>query len=188
MLESLVSKITSVRVTRLLVKNASIKQIFTCEEHAGPFCLAEAKLTNRYQTLTLNNLHERSEFSILHYTLGQNHYFIQKIHNLKISFLTKFTITKPHFSQNSHFENLIFDKIHNFNVSFLTKFTFTRSHFWQNSHFWNLIFDKIHIFEISTLTKFTFLKSHFWQKSLLYGAQFLPKLTFFNYQIKGIFG
>ena len=50
-----------------LVKNASIKQIFTCEEHAGPFCLAEAKLTNRYQTLTLNNLHERSEFSILHY-------------------------------------------------------------------------------------------------------------------------
>ena len=33
------------------MKNASIKQIFTSKEHAGPFCLAEAKLTNRYQTL-----------------------------------------------------------------------------------------------------------------------------------------
>ena len=34
------------------------------------------------------------------------------MHIFKISFLTKFTFSKSHFSQNSHLQSLIFDKIH----------------------------------------------------------------------------
>ena len=61
---------------------------------------------------------------------GKNSQFIQnshfeslifhKIHNIKISFLPKFTISKSHFSQNSQFQNLIFHKIHIFKVSLFT--------------------------------------------------------------------
>ena len=35
-----------------------------------------------------------------------------KIHNFKILFFTKFTFSKSHFSQNSHFQSPIFHKIH----------------------------------------------------------------------------
>ena len=42
------------------------------------------------------------------FTLGQKSSIYPKIHILKISFFTKFTISKSHFSQNSHFVNLIF--------------------------------------------------------------------------------
>ena len=52
-----------------------------------------------------------------------------KIHNLgkqnctlKISFFTKFTFSKSHFSQNSHFQKLIFHKIHIFKHQILTNF------------------------------------------------------------------
>ena len=38
---------------------------------------------------------------------GKNPKIHPKIHNLKISFLAKFTISKPHFSQNSHFSNIL---------------------------------------------------------------------------------
>ena len=41
-----------------------------------------------------------------------------------MSFFTKFTISKSHFSQNSQFRNLIFRKIHNFEISFFTNLTF----------------------------------------------------------------
>ena len=60
------------------------------------------------------------------------------IHNFKLSFFTKFTFSKCHFSQNSRFQNLNFDKIHELQ--------------YQN-------FDKINIFKISFMTKFTFLKT-----------------------------
>ena len=50
--------------------------------------------------------------------------FFNKIRIFKISFFTKFTFSKPHFSQNSHFQSIIFHKIHNFKVSFFS----------QNSH------------------------------------------------------
>ena len=40
--------------------------------------------------------------------------FYPKIHIFKISFFAKFTFSKSHFSQNSHFQNLILRKIHNF--------------------------------------------------------------------------
>ena len=43
--------------------------------------------------------------------------------------LTKFTFSKTDFSQNSHFQILLFDKTHNFKITFLTKFTFSKSHF-----------------------------------------------------------
>ena len=62
---------------------------------------------------------------------GKNPQFIQiftfwklKNHIFKVSFLTKFTISKSLFSQNSQFESLSFDKINTFTVSFFTKFTF----------------------------------------------------------------
>ena len=93
-------------------------------------------------------------------TQGQKYTFYPKIHNFqnlicdkihifKISFMTKFTFSKSHFSQHSQFQSLIF-----------TKFTFSNSHFSQNSQFQNLIFHKIHIFETSFFTKFTFFKHH----------------------------
>ena len=66
------------------------------------------------------NLSKNSHFKIS---------FFDKIHLLKISFLTKFTFWKSHFWQNSHFANLIFNNIHNLDISFLTKFTFWNSHF-----------------------------------------------------------
>ena len=62
-------------------------------------------------------------------------------------FVQKFTFSKSHFSQNSHFQGLIFQKIHIFKVAFFTKFTILKSHFSQNSHFKSVIFHKIHIFQ-----------------------------------------
>ena len=50
--------------------------------------------------------------------------FYPKCHILKIPFLTKFTFSKFHFSQNSHFQNSIFHKIHIVKISIFTKFTF----------------------------------------------------------------
>ena len=51
-----------------------------------------------------------------------------------VSLGTKFTFSKSHFWQNSHFQNLIFHKIHISEVSFLTKFTFFRHQILVN--FW----------------------------------------------------
>ena len=68
-------------------------------------------------------------------TLEQKSSIYPKIHIFKVSFLTKFTFSKSHFSKNSHFQSVIFDKIHIFKISFFTKFTFSNSHFSQNSHF-----------------------------------------------------
>ena len=51
------------------------------------------------------------------YTLGQKSSIYPKIHILKYHFLTKFAFSKSHFSQNSHFQNLIFHKIHIFQTS-----------------------------------------------------------------------
>ena len=42
-------------------------------------------------------------FTLSMTTLGQSPHFIQKIHIFEISFFTKFTFLKSHFSQNSHF-------------------------------------------------------------------------------------
>ena len=58
--------------------------------------------------------------------LSKNPHF-HEIHIFKISFFTKFTISKSHFSQNSHFQSLIFHKIH-------------ISYFSQNSRFSNIDF------------------------------------------------
>ena len=66
----------------------------------------------------------------------------------KPQFIQKFTIWKSHFSQNSHFENLIFHKIHNFKVSL-----FDKIHIFQS-----VIFHKIHFFGPLILTKFTIFK------------------------------
>ena len=57
--------------------------------------------------------------------MGQKSAIYPKIHILKLSFLTKFTILKSHFSQNSQYQNLIFHKIHIFKMWFFTKFTFS---------------------------------------------------------------
>ena len=66
---------------------------------------------------------------------GLTHNLIEvKIHIFKISFLTKFTISRYHFSQNSQFQNHIFHKIYIFKVSFFTKFTFFKHQFLGN--FW----------------------------------------------------
>jgi len=69
--------------------------------------------------------------------MGQKSSIYPKIHNFKISFFTKFTFSKAHFWQNSHFQSLIFDKIHIFKISCFTKFSFSKSHFSQNSHIFN---------------------------------------------------
>ena len=61
------------------------------------------------------NLSKKSHFEIL---------IFDKIHNFKVSFLTKFTISKSHFHK--------IDKIRIFKVSFFTKFTFLKYHFSQN--------------------------------------------------------
>ena len=45
----------------------------------------------------------------------------KKNHIQKISLFTKLTISKSHFSQNSHFQNLIFHNIHNFYDTFFSK-------------------------------------------------------------------
>ena len=84
---------------------------------------------------------------------------------IRIMVSWKFFCIKSHFSQNSHFENIIFDKIHIFKVSFFTKFTFWKYHICQNSHFQSLIFDKNLILKVSFFTKFTFWKYHFRQNS-----------------------
>ena len=100
---------------------------------------------------TLKDLHfHKIVFPSTHF---QNLIF-DKILSFKISFLTKFTISKSHFWQNSQLQNHIFDKIHIFKITFFTKFTFSKSHFWQKSHFQNLIFDKIHIFQTSNSREF----------------------------------
>ena len=57
--------------------------------------------------------------------------------------MTKFTFSKSHFPQNSHFQSLIFHKIHISQISFFTKFTFLKSQLY-----------KIHIFEISKSREF----------------------------------
>ena len=84
----------------------------------------------------------------------KNPEFIQKIHILKISFLTKFTITKSQFSHNSqdsHFQNSHFQN----------------PHFSQNSRFQNLVFHKIHIFQTSNLREFQDKKLGFLQFNFL---------------------
>ena len=55
-------------------------------------------------------------------TLGQKSSNYPKINIFKISFLTNFSISKPHFSQNSHFPNLIIHKIHLFWDPFIAIF------------------------------------------------------------------
>ena len=84
-------------------------------------------------------------------------------------FIQKFTIWKSHFSQNSHFENLLIHKNHIFKVWFFTKFTFSKCEFSQNSHFQSMNFHKIHILKVWFFTKFTFFKhqspGNFWIKS-----------------------
>ena len=84
-------------------------------------------------------------------TLGQKSSIYPEIH--KISFFTKFIISKSYFSQNSHFQSPIFHKIHILKVSFFTKFTFFKHEIignfwikscffpqcvyaWQNAHAW----------------------------------------------------
>jgi len=87
--------------------------------------------------------------------------FDHGIRSWRYHFLQKFTISKSHFSQCSHFQNLIFpkihifktsfyDKIHNFTISFFTKFTFSKCDF-----------PKIHNFKISFFHKTTLSKSDF---------------------------
>ena len=75
----------------------------------------------------------QSGIGISAYALGM--LFFHKIH----------IIFKVSFSQNSHFQNLIFLKILIFKITFFSKFIISKSHFSQNSHFQNLIFHQIHI-------------------------------------------
>ena len=95
-------------------------------------------------------------------------------------------MSKFHFSQNSHFQNIIFRKIHIFKVSFFTKFTLSKSHFSQNSHFKSLVFHnyQIHTYKVSFLPKFTISKYHFSQNSHFFKHQILGylwiKSWFFN--------
>ena len=71
----------------------------------------------------------------IHHKLGANSSFYPKNHMLKFSIFPKFTMSKSHFSQNSHFQNFVFHKVHVFIISLLTKFTFLKCHFSQNPHF-----------------------------------------------------
>ena len=48
---------------------------------------------------------------------------------VKSQFFAKFTFIKSRFSQNSHFQSLIFLKIHIFRISYLIKFTFLKHQF-----------------------------------------------------------
>ena len=70
---------------------------------------------------------------------GAKIHILSKNHILKIPLFTKYTFLKLHFSQNSHFWNLIFHKIHIFEISFFTKFTFlkyqSQGNFWIKSVF-----------------------------------------------------
>ena len=104
--------------------------------------------------------HQIMQVTNSYYTLGHKYSIYPEIHISKSHFLTKFAFSESHFSQNSHFENLIFHKIHIFKVSFFTKFAISKSHFSQNSHFQNLIFHKIHIFKHQILCNF-WIKSSF---------------------------
>ena len=65
---------------------------------------------------------------------GKDSSICPKIDFLNVSLFTKFPISKSPFSQNSHFQSLIFHKIHILKVSFFTKFTFFKlqilGHFW----------------------------------------------------------
>ena len=86
----------------------------------------------------------------------KDHWEICKIHasthwGKNPQFIHEFTFWNYYFSQNSHFQSIIFLKIHNFKVSFLTKFTFSKSHFSQNSHFQSLIFLNSHFLNIKFL-------------------------------------
>ena len=65
----------------------------------------------------------KRRFAGLQHTLGQKSSIYPKIHIFKASFFTKFTFSKPYFSQNSQCQSLIFLKIHIFKVLFFTKFT-----------------------------------------------------------------
>ena len=81
---------------------------------------------------------KKSYASLILYTLRQKSTIYPKIHIVKFSLFTKFTFSKSHYSQNSHFQNIIFHKIHSFKISFFIKFTFSKSHFSQKSHFSNI--------------------------------------------------
>ena len=86
-------------------------------------------------------------------SLSKNSHFenliFHKNHNFKVSFFTKFTFWKSHFSQNSQVQNLNFS---------------------QKSQFQSLIIYKIHIFKVSFLTKFTFLKVSFFTKIHIFSS------------------
>ena len=70
-----------------------------------------------------------------------------KIHIFKVAFLTKFTFSKSHFSQNSHCQSLILNKIHNFKDSFFTKFTFFKPQIYFSMNFES----KLYIFRWCTM-------------------------------------
>ena len=72
-----------------------------------------------YVLISDSGIRSKSFFFMLH--TGA---FPIKNHILKISIFTKFTFATSHFSQNSHFKNLIIHKIHVSKISFCTKFTF----------------------------------------------------------------
>ena len=92
--------------------------------HWTPFLLLCARKSNRqFQTCDLKHYIPKVS-KISHFQSLSFH----KIHIFKDSFVTKFTISKSCFSQNSQFQSLIFHKIHNFKVTFFTKITFLEYH------------------------------------------------------------
>ena len=102
----------------------------------------KVKVWPRLAKISSNVLHAGAKIHIVSKNSHIENPNFHKIHILKISFFTKFTISKSHFLQNSHFQNLIFHKIHISKISFFTKFTFQISHSAQNSH--SEIFQKYH--------------------------------------------
>ena len=73
---------------------------------------------------------------LIHAHWGKNPYFYPKIHISKIPIFTKFTFLKSQFSQNSHFQNLIFHKIQINETNFTQNSRFSKLNSRILGNFW----------------------------------------------------
>ena len=97
----------------LSLSNVSSKCSPCSVKSQEPFASLIAFLTRKPQQVKNWNFWTKTPIKEQCVKCGCQSYFL-RIHILKISFLTKFTISKSHFF--TKFQNLIFRKIHNFKV------------------------------------------------------------------------
>ena len=107
--------------------------VFPCryDFRSDPFWQQQASLSllliqfHEFYAVLINDKCQRIDFkNILSEMSHFENPIFDKIHVFKIPFFTKFTFSKPKFSQNSHFQNSIFHKIDIVKISMFTKFTF----------------------------------------------------------------